>query len=69
MIVTLWRFARAWPGALFFTIENEEAESFKNDRHSAIVCSVMAGGAKLSTRENEGRKREGFKKLSQRDPN
>ena len=44
VIATLRPFARCWPGALFFTIENEgrKREGFKNDGHSAAVCSVMA---------------------------
>ena len=41
---TLRRFARDWPGALLFTIENEgqKSEGFKNDRHSAALCSWQA---------------------------
>ena len=37
MIVTLRRFARDWPAALFFTVENEgpKWEGFNNDHHSA----------------------------------
>ena len=44
VIATLRPFARGWPRALFFTIENEgrKREGFKTDRHSAAVCSWMA---------------------------
>ena len=50
-IATLRPFARGWPGALFFTIENEgwKREGFENRRHSAAVCSLMAWSLVFTT--------------------
>ena len=45
MIVTLRPFAHGWPGAMFFTIENEgrKREGFKNDRISSYGPAFHAG--------------------------
>ena len=66
MIATLRPFARGWPRAPVFTIENEgrKREGFKNDPHSAAVCSWMAWGP-VFTMENEVRKREGLRGRSE----
>ena len=59
MIATLRSFARKWPQALVFAIENEgpKAEGFKNDRRSAAVCSRMSSSLCFYNRKCRSDKR------------